>query len=869
MKAPRHSAPPAICTIVAANYIAHARALAHSFREHHPNGQVHVLVVDRDPGEVELEAEPFQAHHIADIGLSGFRDLALRSTVLELSTAVKAAFLRYLVTGQHLEKVCYFDPDIVVYRELDELARLLDHYRIVLTPHLLHPIDDERQPNELNILQSGAYNLGFIGVSAGDGLGAFLDWWHDRLMDGCVVDVERGLFVDQRWVDLVPGLFGSVHIARDPGYNVAYWNLSQRRIERRRDGYYVNGSADGSPLKFFHFSGFQPADVDRVSVHQDRFRLNDLSDESDLFLDYGTRLHRYGYDEISTQPYGYGAFEDGVAVPAVARQIWTEVAGMRDWPDPFSVGTGCFRDWLNEPAMGLDDAPIVTRLAKWIYEAREDLQAAFPDIKFDNRNEFVGWFTQTGSWEHSLPPVFLDPIRKSLNGRRSAYRAAIAAASRVRSLPHFAVTHVGKIPLLARLSFLLSPRQKARIAKVTSTMAVVKRASPTGRRRRSVTLESLPKGVNLVGYLRSDTGVGEVARGVLQALRTAGEPVSATSIGLNDPSAKGRRVDGNIPRDAIHDTNLLNVNADQLPVVAESLGRSFFLNRTTIGFAFWELETFPEEWVSYLEMLDEVWVASRFVQSALALRSPVAVVRIPPVVDVGNTTPTAEARRRARRKTVLCAFDALSVPERKNPFGVIEAFRRAFGKASEEARLVVKVSNLEAANDLGNQIGLAPGFASQLEREVEAVSGQLLDTTLDRVGMLSLIRDSDAYVSLHRSEGFGLILAEAMALGVPCIATSYSGNVDFMNPSNSFPVDYRLQTIERDCGPYKAGQRWAAPDIDHAAEQMRTIVDRPEDALQRADLGRQEIERSYAPAAVGRVIRERAEVLRARRGHPA
>ena len=139
------------------------------------------------------------------------------------------------------EKVFYIDPDIKFYSDLSVMTDLLDENQVLLTPHLTGPLADEKAPSELDILRSGTYNLGYIGLRNTENTKALVKWWQSKLYLDCVVDLNRGLFVDQKWVDMVPGLFDGVYVQRHEGWNVAYWNLAHRDVTRTADGYEVNG----------------------------------------------------------------------------------------------------------------------------------------------------------------------------------------------------------------------------------------------------------------------------------------------------------------------------------------------------------------------------------------------------------------------------------------------------------------------------------------------------------------------------------------------------------------------------------------------------------------------------------------------------
>lgn len=283
------------------------------------------------------------------------------------------------------------------------------------------------------------------------------------------------------------------------------------------------------------------------------------------------------------------------------------------------------------------------------------------------------------------------------------------------------------------------------------------------------------------------------------------------------------------------------------------------LHQRVIAYWYWELPRLPEEWLDKVPLVDEVWVASRYVQDHLAAVLPVPVVRIPPAVVVPPVTPDRRAFDLPEDRFIfLFMFEPSSSVERKNPFAVVEAFRRAFANVPRSPLLLMKTHHL----------GCIPGRAA-LERDLGGalaeVGGRLLDASWEREQVLRLVASCDAFVSLHRAEGFGLGLAEAMALGKPVVATAYSGNLDFMNPDNSYPVGCRLTAVRGEderyipgmTGIYEPGQVWAEPDVDHAARLMRQLWDDPEDGRQRGERARGWIHDLYSPDAVARLVRER------------
>src|SRR5438128_728207 len=213
----------AVCTIISRNYLSHARILAQSLVQHEPGIRFYVLVVDRLPEGVSARGNM----HVLDpdeLALPYFYEMCFKYDVTELCTALKPSLLALLL-NQYADEVIYFDPDILIMRPLEELKETLTAGNIVLTPHLLKPIPkDGRKPDEQDILIAGSYNLGFLALRRSRETDDFLLWWKERLRDGCRVDVARGLMTDQKWIDLIPGLYSSTVILRDESYNVAYWN---------------------------------------------------------------------------------------------------------------------------------------------------------------------------------------------------------------------------------------------------------------------------------------------------------------------------------------------------------------------------------------------------------------------------------------------------------------------------------------------------------------------------------------------------------------------------------------------------------------------------------------------------------------------
>lgn len=380
---------PVVCTIVSNNYLAFARVWANSLLDRHPDVEVYVLIVDDPAAAVDYAAEAFEVVFARDLGIPAFPHFAFKYSLLELNTAVKPYFLEYLHRERGATSVLYFDPDIQILGSLQPLFEALTAKNLLLTPHLLAPLEDDKRPTERNILMSGVYNLGFLGLSCNDQTLDFLDWWQRRLYTFCLHRIEDGLFVDQRWMDLAPCLVDDVEIVRDPGYNVAYWNLSHRRLEHTDSGWKVNGV----PLRFFHFSGLVVDDLNLVSKYQDRIRLRERPDLGPLFTAYQREILAAGWEQTRTIPYAYGHFEDGPGVPDLARIELQRLDPVGDrWPNPFAAGeTDSFHSWLVTP-VNADEGPArLPRMALILWQHRSDLQGAFPAPLGADHPHFVRW----------------------------------------------------------------------------------------------------------------------------------------------------------------------------------------------------------------------------------------------------------------------------------------------------------------------------------------------------------------------------------------------------------------------------------------------------------------------------------------------
>ena len=246
-----------------------------------------------------------------------------------------------------------------------------------------------------------------------------------QLYNHCYVDLNRGLFTDQKWIDLVPGLFPRVRIVRSPAYNVAYWNLSHRAVTKVDEQY----SVDGDPLCFFHFSGFDPLKPEPLSKHQNRFTLADVPDVKELALDYACRVIDNGLERCREWAYAYAAFRNGEPLADYCRRSWAESGQLAGIHDPFSAAAFAeyFAYWTT-----IIEPEHVPRIAYDIYTKRPDLQRGYPDLAGAHKTGFLNWFVDTAGSEYRLPDHFLLYVRKLL--RADNKRPSNPAGFRLRKL---------------------------------------------------------------------------------------------------------------------------------------------------------------------------------------------------------------------------------------------------------------------------------------------------------------------------------------------------------------------------------------------------------------------------------------------------
>jgi glycosyltransferase involved in cell wall biosynthesis len=717
--------------------------------------------------------------------------------------------------------------------------------------------------------------------------------------------------------------------------------------------------ANGDPLCFFHFSGFDPDNPRAFSKHQDRLTLDDLGDGRRIVNDYRRLLLENGYAECKKWPYAYGYFDNGRPIPDMGRAVHHESAEFaRQVSDPYSdEGYRAFVLVWNTFVSGPGGRFMgITRLAYRIYNARADVQSAMPDLFNGDLLRFLHWCLSSGRTEHNLDDEYLSPIWEALRVHQAAVRdspptagdSAVndkivqLAAKSGRWTPtttpvlvetlnetlsdeddRLALSRLARMIHVSRpdlqrqfpdpggehaagflLWFLTYGVREYQLAEVLvaplrgqwhSTLRSVE--NPVGRLWYRLALKASSgsmivrerlnafqfelrmarakrpgtalsagaapapsRGVNFIGYVRSEMGVGESVRCAVRAAQACELPVSVKSVDSAGPYRLEDRSIAGIDGASAHSVNVFHVNADQTETIMQQVGSAFTRGKYNIGYWAWELEEFPGKWNSAFQHFDEIWTPSAFCQTAIARQSPIPVVRIPHAIRVEDLIRIERATLSIGHDefVFLGILDLLSVSERKNPIGILKAFRMASAEVGN-CRLVLKI----------NHASEKPAEMARIREAADGLAVTVLDYTMARNQVNGLLAMADCLVSLHRSEGFGLAIAEAMYLGKPVIATGYSGNMDFTKSTNSFLVDYDLAPVSEGCDPYPAGAMWVEPRLEHAAKQMILAATDSAERTSRARAGQADIREHFSPEAVGRRMLERLEAGAFRRLAPA
>ncbi|MBW8524713.1 glycosyltransferase family 4 protein [Chryseobacterium chendengshani] len=362
-------------------------------------------------------------------------------------------------------------------------------------------------------------------------------------------------------------------------------------------------------------------------------------------------------------------------------------------------------------------------------------------------------------------------------------------------------------------------------------------------------------GVNMSGFFNAEIGFGEAIRNNLKALELMKIPAKPINFNmhlsnrLNDNSVNFEDNTNDYP------VNIVHVNMDTIYSFFNEKSSAFFENKYNIGYWAWEMEEFPDEYVEYFKYYDEIWTCSRYCLDSISLKSDIPVTNIPHAIDINDDdiNKNFDSGLSSEDYHFLFIFDYNSLIERKNTLALIDAYEKAFGVDNDKVKLVIKTS--------------IPGnHLSKARKKVMTRIGSnksiiYKEEMLRRNDLLALMNFADCYVSLHRSEGFGLTMAEAMALGKPVIATGYSGNLDFMTVNNSFLVKYKLIRHDYDLSVLPKNNYWSEPDTDHAAELMKFVFENQKHAVETGKRAKEDIHTYFSLDAIGRKMKKRLDII--------
>lgn len=868
----------ALCTVVTCDHFHLAQTVMASIELSGTCGDRFVLLVDNRYDKRDFCSTRFQTIPVQELSIPDRMKTYFEHSPFEMC-ALSKAFLMGELLNRGFERVVFIDADTYVYGSLDPIVSKLDRWEGIFTPHITESLDDDHLPSDITILQAGTINTGFVALRSSESATRFLKWWQEKVIYGCYEEADRGIFVEQRWCDLIASMFPNFLIERHPGVNAAYWNLTHRKISKKGGRYYANDE----PLLFFHFSGLDLDNMALLSKYDTRFT---LGRDSDLWFElmsaYVERLRENGSELYRSHRYGFNYFSDETTYIAPSiRKTYRKHESIRlvFGDDPFDVSRDPkFHTTYNRPVLGYRNP--LTLLSLEIYRGSRDLQRFFPDVPGKDTLPFAKWLLKTAR-QYKLSPVFTDPIRSRLeNGLPGRMRgiwvsffatAALGAKFVVEQgpptsgTPQRAMGGAGTLSRGSRISrgisqiilpFVKRARNKIPEQSRQRVFHWMLKNWRKAYRERPVkrSKESFPSrvGATLIGWLDGELGLGEGARSTLRAARHAGINMDTLPWceGCLSRMAKLGAANSREANAMAHVVNIIHLNPDHLHSVIFSHGPAFLEGHYNIGYWVWEMGRFPRAWDHARDFFDEVWTASTFCQDVFSRELAVPVVRIPHCVEpaIPEGSGRTELGLPEKGTIFLTMADMFSTPERKNPVGAIDAFLRAFGSNPKDTYLVVKLSNSFCRPDTMDLIHKYCDSNSSII---------LMDSYLSRPEVNALIHCCDCLVSLHRAEGFGLPIAEAMFMGKPVIATGWSGNMDFMNITNSFPVKFTIIENPRDAGPYKAGNFWADPDLNHAAELMYHVASNGEHARSIGEHGAREIRENFSCARVGELIRDR------------
>jgi len=531
---------------------------------------------------------------------------------------------------------------------------------------------------------------------------------------------------------------------------------------------------------------------------------------------------------------------------------WWAVFGRKEYPLHAYLG-----DALKEVLWETGQENGLPRIVSFLYKAREDLQDQFPLHSPENKEALLDWVFVSGLVEHGLADTLAGSVRGWLSacpGGRGGGNRLMGMLWKARGDLQAAFdlsTPGGRDGFAHWFQADAAPElevyRKALSGSgdVDTGMWDDRDTPPTAR---------IP-GVNIIGFAKGEFGIGEDARMVARALESAGIPFTIVNI----PTGPGIRqedvrLEASISNSQPYAINIFCLSGFDLAGVYLSHGEGIFEGFYNIGFLPWEFSQWPGAWKGVLDFVDEIWASSQYTLRAFKDLPGKPVHHMPLPVEVAGqaSCQREEFGLPGVCYVVLYVFDVNSYLGRKNPMAAVQAFQEAFGEDVADVRLVLKATR----GDPGN-----PAWEQLVETCGEDPRIQLLVGTMGREDLANLYASSDCYLSLHRSEGFGRTMAEAMLYRLPVIATGATGNADFLDDGTGYPVPSSPVTVAHGEYPFAGGMVWQEPDVPAAAGFLRRIHGCPGEARKIADAGQKFIRDNYSPAKAGKVYKDRLQTV--------
>jgi len=938
-------------TVASQGYLAAALALGQSFVAHHPASRFHIFTIGEVPRPTSVPAGiamlPASAIRVPGAGRFRFR-YPLRA----LCHALKPFAFRHLFDASDSERLLYLDAEMLVLRPLHEAWSMLSDGDGLLLPTLRALRSDDAGTGRVRTaLVQGAFETSFMGLRKSSAAEGLLEWWGRQVFVDCRDSPAEGLYMDRRFMDLVPGACPGIGILRHPGYNIDARMLAETASGTGFPPY-------GSDPACLHFRGYDPARPGRFRAH------SMVVDAAEMpMLGQYTELYRRILGSPGMPADGRGAVEtlcldNGVSLCRSLAAVELQAARRQlRCPSPESDPDGfcAYATQADPRAYGARVAPVVSALLAM----RPDVAATFPAAASDRDDRgFLHWLRTCGVDEENLGSLLErfghnlsaeHPVHSALRshpgeaGLRAAAAyleggldAAIArildgyfsdaalrtaipllyddqsvsalTAAMTARLVEFPAIGQGDLLAFARASESCRDALLLACLRYNPTIRRMIGGGPSVFRRDAIeallaaqglsqawpavedalfdpeyvpalaqldefaaSVPSLPAmfpearidaamdreqadylldefapaadqpglaawsqrllaelgrgdgfGINLCGLLRDASGMGELARAYGRALEQARLSHARMILPGRVPATLDAEVDprrryGSLDRRLA--ANLVVANPHSRGYVDDWLEGMRSPAQANIAAWAWETERMPAHFARASVGLDAIFSISRFSADAIAasVDCPVHVVHPAPDFDrLARASGNREAFGLPEDALLFgFFFDTYSVLERKNPAGLLAAYRQAFG-GRQDVGLVLKVNSPDAGDY---------DFAL-LKQRARGLNVFWIEERLPQCEVFDLMASLDAYVSLHRAEGFGLTMAEAMVLGKPVVATGYSGNMDFMDDSSALIVDHDVFATDRRHGPYPAGSRWADPSIGHCASLLRQLEDR-------------------------------------------